>query len=289
MEQVVYGDVLFIINFSMDFLSLYVTAKFIHLRLRLVPAIAAAAIGAVYGVAAVILDGNELISFFISAAVSILMCYIALGKHLLLRHSLIFYAVSLGLGGCMTALYSLAERISGKRIWNGTETLSETSSNMLPPTVTIPIAAISVILSLIFNRITSKRRNTSENSVNIKFEDKNVTLSALTDSGNLLTEPISGSPVILTEYKKISCLLPQELTPFFESGDISNLTSVPTPYAVKVRMIPASGIGGDKMLLGFMPDEVTIGQIKKKACVAVLNDGRSFDSSDALVPSSLLE
>ena len=52
MEQVVYGDVLFIINFSMDFLSLYVTAKFIHLRLRLVPAIAAAAIGAVYGVAA---------------------------------------------------------------------------------------------------------------------------------------------------------------------------------------------------------------------------------------------
>ena len=50
MEQVVYGDVLFIINFSMDFLSLYVTAKFIHLRLRLVPAIAAAAIGAVYGV-----------------------------------------------------------------------------------------------------------------------------------------------------------------------------------------------------------------------------------------------
>ena len=189
----------------------------------------------------------------------------------------------------MTALYSLAERISGKRIWNGTETLSETSSNMLPPTVTIPIAAISVILSLIFNRITSKRRNTSENSVNIKFEDKNVTLSALTDSGNLLTEPISGSPVILTEYKKISCLLPQELTPFFESGDISNLTSVPTPYAVKVRMIPASGIGGDKMLLGFMPDEVTIGQIKKKACVAVLNDRRSFDSSDALVPSSLLE
>ena len=265
MEQVVYGDVLFIINFSMDFLSLYVTAKFIHLRLRLVPAIAAAAIGAAYGVAAVILDGNELISFFISAAVSILMCYIALGKHLLLRHTLIFYAVSLGLGGCMT------------------------SSNMLPPTVTIPIAAISVILSLIFNRITAKRRNTSENSVNIKFEDKNVTLSALTDSGNLLTEPISGSPVILTEYKKISCLLPQELTPFFESGDISNLTSVPTPYAVKVRMIPASGIGGDKMLLGFMPDEVTIGQIKKKACVAVLNDGRSFDSSDALVPSSLLE
>ena len=104
MEQVVYGDVLFIINFSMDFLSLYVTAKFIHLRLRFVPTIAAAAIGAVYGVASVILDGNELISYFISAAVSILMCYIALGKHLLLRHTLIFYAVSLGLGGCMTAL-----------------------------------------------------------------------------------------------------------------------------------------------------------------------------------------
>ena len=272
MEQVVYGDVLFIINFSMDFLSLYITAQFIHLRLRLVPAITAAAIGAAYGVAAVILDGNELISLLISVAVSILMCFIALGKPLLLRHTLIFYAVSLGLGGCMTALYSFAEKISGKRIWNGTEALPEASSNMLPPTVTIPIAAVSVILSLIFNRITSKRKNTCENSVKLKLGDKDVILSVLADSGNLLTEPISGSPVILTEYNKIS-----------------NLASVPASYAVKVRMIPASGIGGDKMLLGFMPDEVIIGQIQKKACVAVLNDGRSFDSSDALVPAALLE
>ena len=289
MEQVVYGDVLFIINFSMDFLSLYITAQFIHLRLRLVPAITAAAIGAAYGVAAVILDGNELISLLISVAVSILMCFIALGKPLLLRHTLIFYAVSLGLGGCMTALYSFAEKITGKRIWNGTEALPEASSNMLPPTVTIPIAAVSVILSLIFNRITSKRKNTCENSVKLKLGDKDVILSVLADSGNLLTEPISGSPVILTEYNKISSLLPQELAPFFEAGDISNLASVPASYAVKVRMIPASGIGGDKMLLGFMPDEVIIGQIQKKACVAVLNDGRSFDSSDALVPAALLE
>lgn len=227
MEQVVYGDVLFIINFSMDFLSLYITAQFIHLRLRLVPAITAAAIGAAYGVAAVILDGNELISLLISVAVSILMCFIALGKPLLLRHTLIFYAVSLGLGGCMTALYSFAEKISGKRIWNGTEALPEASSNMLPPTVTIPIAAVSVILSLIFNRITSKRKNTCENSVKLKLGDKDVILSVLADSGNLLTEPISGSPVILTEYNKISSLLPQELAPFFEAGDISNLASVP--------------------------------------------------------------
>jgi len=50
-ETVLYADVLFLINFSMDFLSLYAAGAFLSLRRSVGRMSAAAAIGAVYAVA----------------------------------------------------------------------------------------------------------------------------------------------------------------------------------------------------------------------------------------------
>ena len=55
MEQVIYADVLFAVNFSMDFLSLYLTGKVFRARMRPVPLTLAAGIGALYGTASLFL------------------------------------------------------------------------------------------------------------------------------------------------------------------------------------------------------------------------------------------
>ena len=51
MTEEIYGDVLFLINFSMDFLSLFITGKIMHLKMNKWRLLASATVGGVYGVA----------------------------------------------------------------------------------------------------------------------------------------------------------------------------------------------------------------------------------------------
>ena len=57
MKQTLYGDVLFLVNFSMDFLTLYITALILHRSVKKRRFVLSAAIGGVYGVAACFMGG----------------------------------------------------------------------------------------------------------------------------------------------------------------------------------------------------------------------------------------
>ena len=61
MEQVIYGDTLFLVNSSMDFLALFLTCRILYRRLRVLPMVFAAVLGGIYGVAALFLPGNAFI------------------------------------------------------------------------------------------------------------------------------------------------------------------------------------------------------------------------------------
>ena len=62
METVLYGDILFIINFSMDFLTLFVTGKILHLKTSIASMLLASSVGAVYAIASVMLEGAVIFS-----------------------------------------------------------------------------------------------------------------------------------------------------------------------------------------------------------------------------------
>ena len=57
MEQIIYADVLFIVNFSMDFLALYITSKILHHDCHFLPMTLSAGLGALYGVVSLIMSG----------------------------------------------------------------------------------------------------------------------------------------------------------------------------------------------------------------------------------------
>ena len=60
MREEVYADLLFLINFSMDFLCLYFTARFLRRRMRLALITSAAIIGGIYSVASLFLPFAKL-------------------------------------------------------------------------------------------------------------------------------------------------------------------------------------------------------------------------------------
>ena len=108
MVEEIYGDVLFIINFSMDFLSLYMVGKLLHIPMKAWRVIFGASLGAFYGVLELVLTVGKAVSFLLTALVMLFMCFFAFGKQSLHRFALtvvLFCGVNMLIGGMMTMAF----------------------------------------------------------------------------------------------------------------------------------------------------------------------------------------
>lgn len=258
MEQTIYGDILFIINFSMDFVALYITAKIMHIKAKTLLLILASSIGAIYSVATLFFKGAFPISLVIDIAVSALMCIVAFkkmtGKSILLSWFL-FFAVSALLGGSITAMYSLINSAIGNRINVGRP--SEAYSG-LPANVFVIIALFSVVLTYAGGRLIGRTSQVKVIEVTVTHDKKRVTFTALSDSGNLLCEPVSGRPAILVSYDIIAPVIPYEVLTLMRTCSYEKLSILSAANLRRTRLIPAKGIGEGRILIGFLPDKITV-------------------------------
>ena len=79
-------------------------------------------------------------------------------------------------------------------------------------------------------------------------------MRVLHDTGNDLTEPVSGKPVVVLERKTAECLLDTKL-PFGSAS--AQLTALPENLAARCGLLPFHAVGTDGgLLLYFRPDSV---------------------------------
>ena len=77
MTEEIYGDVLFLINFSMDFLSLFITGKIMHLKMNKWRLLASATVGGVYGVASLFFPLDGVLLVLANVVCAFMMCLAA--------------------------------------------------------------------------------------------------------------------------------------------------------------------------------------------------------------------
>ena len=109
MTEEIYGDVLFLINFSMDFLSLYIAGKIMHFKMSAWRVILGASVGAVYGVCSLLFDLGALFNNVITVLVMVMMCAIAFrfgSFRNFAATAALFCGISMLIGGIMTAAFT---------------------------------------------------------------------------------------------------------------------------------------------------------------------------------------
>ena len=291
MREIVYGDILFIINFSMDFLSLYITSAVLHRKVNTLSLVLAAGLGAVYAVISLFVIGNEWMTLAINIGVSALMCYIVFGTDRLwgyVKALLLFYTVSFISGGGITALYNLVNSYRDtKKIYINGDIVSVTSG--IPLSRFIILAAVSLGLSLICGRIFNRKSKQKSTVVAAIYRDTVITFTALADSGNLLREPVSGMPVIVTSYDKLKQLLPEKLYPIFENHSTEDLYSIDFKFIRRVKIIPMTAVGHSGVLMGFVPDSIVVDGVNVEACIAADMSKHDFGGYESLIPAVLME
>ncbi len=263
MQQiVVYGDVLFLVNFVMDFLLLWTTARFGKYSTNLMRLCAAAFIGAIYGVGLLIPDwaGAYLIYYKLSFPLLLLLvAFGPMGWKRLLQCVTYFYVIGFAMGGAALGGSILLERhipvMAGAGALTG-----------LPWGVLIFAAVCGIGLGFMGIRYVRKNwhRQNFLAPVDIYLNSKRARLTVLLDTGNELQEPLTKSPVMVLEYRVIKNLLPFHMQALVEQYIGSDVTEILTAckdreWMKRLKLIPFQSLGKQHgMLLGFQPDKIVI-------------------------------
>ena len=265
-ELILYADVLFAINFSMDFLALFISSMILHKKMSRKRMVLASLLGGLYGVLEVILPLNQIFSIILSVIVAFAMCLIAFFDKSIKRMiitNLMYWGVSAGLGGVMSLLYSFLNKLLAEVIANYSQSTAYNGARFFI------IASITAIVSIIFSRIFTSKRDVKSTEITIRLDDKDFTMEALCDSGNMLRDPILAKPVVLV------------------SNDSKIGKIIINKEDKKKRFIPYSDVSNSGILKGIIPEKVMIGDNFVDAIIAPI-EKKDFAGYEALVPSKLL-
>ena len=288
--QILYADVLFLINFYMDFFALYLSGKILHTEVKRTGLLLASGIGALYSLLTVMYSGNSVVSIIIDIFASVIITVIAFfpvrNKKMLAKTVVMFYVISLLLGGIITFLYGFLNKIVEKA------DISE-AKGLVRVAVFLILGAISALCISISNGILKSTVKSKSVFVKLKLDNKTVTFDALVDSGNLLSDPISGKQVIVASMSAVETVLPFDIRRIVRSNccDISDISP---RSAKRIRLIPARGIGGSKTFIGIIPDRIEIKETGKNpyriSAIIAIDEGQRyrFGGYGAVMPSALI-
>ena len=288
MEQTVYGDILFFVNFCMDFQCLFLTAKLLRRPFRLWRGALFAALGALYACVVLFLSISGVWAFLADCGVCLLMC-IGVFWHrearplqLLIPFAL-YFGVSFAVGGVISGMGALLSHIEAP-VGVGEGELSSVGFFLL--------AMLGGLVTFLWGRLCQRRAKGKHVHLTLFWGERTITLEGLIDTANLLKDPVGGKAVVLLESDAAAELLPQELLEASLCADRTTVATLPTELARRVRWIPAQTATGKGLLMALDPDRALLdagrGEIPVELLIAPMRLSQDLDGCRALLPASLI-
>lgn len=205
---VIYLDTLFLLNTIVDYLLLLCSARLAGEELHRLRMAAGAVLGGAYA-AAVVLPGMAfLLHPICKIGSAVLMVVVGLGaSRRLLRQSVIFFALACAFGGGVLSIGLLGGQglsLGGGLVYSGMDV----------KIVLLSAAGCYVLFTLALSRVGRHTAAKGELvSVRLQLFDREVHFTALVDTGNTLSDHISGKPVVVADADSLSGLFPQGIIP----------------------------------------------------------------------------
>ncbi len=283
--KTLYIDVYFLINFTVDIISLYFAAIFSKVPTTTKRLIASALVGAFIAVAVVFLPEVAILKL-LAATLGLLLMGSITPKPVVLRRKgrfiisfLIFEAL---VGGGVTLIWNILDRFLSSYFDSGAEKVVNRKMLFFSLIILLSIGVFKMIVSFFSN-------TESEESVEIEisFLDNKKTLEAFVDTGNLAKDPMDMSPVLLIKKEAAKGLLPQNIIDLCDPDRLSK------DVRKRIRLIPITRGGGTHVLTGVKADSVKIISGNKKEeirlTVAIDKEGGTYGGFPALMPAAALD
>lgn len=257
----IYIDIVFFENLIMNTIILIATSIILKQKIKWIRVILAGSLGAIYSIISYISILKIYSNLILKIILSILIIYIAYNPQTvkqLWKSILIFYLTSFVFGGAAFALIYIVkpqEILMKNGLFLGTY-----------PLKTVILSAILAFIILIAAfAIVKSKINKKDMFCNIEVElnKQKIETRAMIDTGNLLKEPITNTPVIILEHTLLYKCVPKEILNNLENilgGDFRKIPEeIKEEYISKLKLIPFSSLGKQNgMLVGIKADKVKI-------------------------------
>ena len=278
--RVLYIDVYFLINFTVDLLSLYFSLAILHFEIRRWRLLLASAALSLYATVSVLFHESLLLLIPVALASFVLMlllCGRGVGALRRIRLLLLFLFLQLLIGGLAHFLYGLLSK------W-----LAPLSAEGGVENRRLLYVAVLILLSLgVLRFVTALLEGRgSEKSVEIGITvmGNRYYGAALVDSGCFLCDPLDGTEVVLIKRSVAARLLP----PAFLSESVDAL---PEQIRKRLRFIPMRVPGARRILLGIRPDSFFVIKNKKRESVRVVlaydKEEGDYEGYKILIPAAV--
>lgn len=264
MEVKIFVDVLFIINFIIDYILLSVTSLFIKKSPGILKLAVGSGIGALYSACAFFMPMNSFFSLFSTVATAFLMVIVSFGAKnafVLFKNTAIFYLVCISASGIAFGVV-FSGKMSKISINNGIFYADVNAYTLLFGFI------ISIIIIHTATGYIKKQKIKSSFLYNVTIEKNGKVIcdTALFDTGNFAKDPISQKSVIIAEWRSIS--------PLFQENKITEaIVENPKDFVY----IGCRGFGSGVGMYAFSPDKVYSEEIDFSEPVLVAVCERKLD------------
>lgn len=263
----IYIDVVLFENMIMNYIIILATGIIMKQKIRHFKIIVGSLIGAIYSILTYVFPLEIYSNFFFKIILSIIIVYVSFNPQnvkKMWKELLIFYLTSFAFGGAAFALIYIIKPqdiLMKNGLFLG-----------LYPLKTVLLAgAVGFIIVISSFKIVKAKISKKDvyKDVKIVIDGKELIVKTMIDTGNMLKDPITGSPVIILEHTLLYDFLPKELLNNIENILAGKLDNIPKEvrdnYMTKLKFIPFSSLGKQNgMLIGIKPSYVEILQEDEK-------------------------
>ncbi len=270
--MILYIDLYFLLNFTVDALILSVCRRALGYRRRLWRILLGALAGALYSVFTLFVTLPCSILFHLAFGVLMLLLCLGYGNlRRFLRLCMLFFGVSFLLGG---AIGALSRGLASLR--NGGGRLGVMAILLLA----LPVALLCLFLS------SAPKGSGKTATVTLSGKRGQLSFSGYVDSGNRAREPLENIPVVMANAalsRKVFALLSSEPLPHDCHAHADCFRRLP------LRLIPVETVAGKRVLAALKFEDAILDGVKMPLCVA-LDTKRKGDycGFDALIPDGVV-
>ena len=243
--SIVYVDILIVINLTVDYLLLFGTARLAGARFERMKGFFAAIIGAAYSLI-IFADVSKTFFAITKLVVSAVMVLIVFGKRKtgeFLKLLAVFYICGFLFSGFMMLINSVTQT---KAVFvKGGIVYFEFSA-----AETVLSAAAAFIVVEILRRIFMRGEPEGTFFAKIFYGGKAAVLKGFTDTGNNLSEPISGTPAAITSPVSVKNILPEKMFCAMERKEMSTEN--------RFYLIPCKTVSGTVLVPAFRPEKLIL-------------------------------
>lgn len=256
---VIYIDILIVLNLTVDYLVLFGTARLYGVKFVRSKGLLASLVGAFYSLV-IFLDIQVLVFVLSNITISVLMLVITFGKRKtkdFIGLLGIFYICGFLFSGFMM-LVNFAVHSDSFFLKGGVVYFE------LSPAETVFSGTAAFLVTEILRRIFRRGEPEGGCTVKLFYDGKYAVLKGFVDTGNNLSEPLTGTPVAVTSPKSIEKILPENSIVNHEERTVYD--------KIRFYLVPCKTVSGTVLISAFRPESVII-----------LNENGEFSAEEIMI------